>query len=83
MSRAHIPVQFWKAPRWLIAMRIYTTVVERCPGTGLYVEFVPGFPGVHTKAEILDKLNVNLKKEVIEMLLEDGEPQDLVKSLPN
>jgi predicted RNase H-like HicB family nuclease len=51
----------------MIAMRIYTTVVERCPDTGPYVGFVLGFPGVHTKAETLDELNVNLK-EVIEML---------------
>jgi predicted RNase H-like HicB family nuclease len=54
-------------------MRTYTAVVEQCPDTGLYVGYVPGFPGAHTQAETLDELNRNLR-EVIEMLLEDGEP---------
>jgi predicted RNase H-like HicB family nuclease len=54
-------------------MRIYTAVVERCPDTGLYVGYVPGFPGAHTQAETLDELRSRLR-EVIEMLLEDGEP---------
>jgi len=54
-------------------MRIYTAVVERCPDTGLYVGYVPGFPGAHTQAETLDELRSQLR-EVIEMLLEDGEP---------
>lgn len=55
-------------------MKTYTAVVERCPDTGLYVGYVPGFPGAHTQAETLDELNRNLK-EVIELLLEDGEPR--------
>jgi predicted RNase H-like HicB family nuclease len=55
-------------------MKVFTAVVERCPDTGLYVGFVPGFPGAHTQGETLDKLNKNLK-EVIEMLLEDGVPK--------
>jgi len=54
-------------------MKEYTAVVEKCPDTGLYVGYVPGFPGAHTQAETLDELNQNLR-EVIEMLLEDGEP---------
>ncbi len=54
-------------------MRSYTAVVERCPDTGLYVGYVPGFPGAHTQGKTLDELNENLR-EVIEMLLEDGEP---------
>jgi predicted RNase H-like HicB family nuclease len=54
-------------------MRTFTAVVERCPDTGLYVGYVPGFPGAHTQAESLDELRANLR-EVIEMLLEDGEP---------
>jgi len=57
-----------------LSMRIFTAVVERCPDTGLYVGYVPGFPGAHTQAETLDELNRNLQ-EVIEMLLEDGEPK--------
>ncbi|MBW1700341.1 MAG: type II toxin-antitoxin system HicB family antitoxin, partial [Deltaproteobacteria bacterium] len=55
-------------------MKIFTAVVEKCPDTGLYIGFVPGFPGAHTQAETLDELNKNMK-EVIEMLLEDGEPE--------
>lgn len=54
-------------------MRIYTAVVEKCPDTGLYVGYVPGFPGAHSQAETLDELQRNLR-EVIDMLLEDGEP---------
>ena len=53
--------------------RTYLAVVERCPDIGLFVGFVPGFPGAHTQAESLDELNANLR-EVVEMLLEDGEP---------
>jgi len=55
-------------------MRTFTAVIERCPDTGLFVGYVPGFPGAHSQGETLDKLNLNLK-EVIGMLLEDGEPQ--------
>ncbi|NTV68262.1 MAG: type II toxin-antitoxin system HicB family antitoxin [Chlorobaculum sp.] len=55
-------------------MKSYTAVIERCPDTGLYVGFIPGFPGAHSQAESLDELNQNLQ-EVVEMLLEDGEPK--------
>ncbi len=55
-------------------MKTFTAVIEKCPDTGLYVGFVPGFPGAHSQAETLDELNENLR-EVIEMLLEDGEPK--------
>ena len=55
-------------------MRTFTAVIERDPETGLLVGYVPGFPGAHSQAETLDELNRNLR-EVIEMLLEDGEPQ--------
>jgi predicted RNase H-like HicB family nuclease len=54
-------------------MKTFTAVVEKCPDTGLYVGYVPGFPGAHTQAETLDELQQNLQ-EVIEMLLMDGEP---------
>lgn len=54
-------------------MKIYTAIIEKCYDTGLYVGFIPGFQGAHTQAETLDELNKNLR-EVIEMLLEDGEP---------
>ena len=55
-------------------MRTFTAIVEKCPDTGLYVGYVPGFPGAHSQAESLDELQRNLQ-EVIAMLLEDGEPE--------
>ena len=55
-------------------MRGFTAVIERCPDTGLYVGYIPGFPGAHSQGETLDELNRNLR-EVLEMLLEDGEPR--------
>jgi predicted RNase H-like HicB family nuclease len=55
-------------------MKTYTAVIEQCPDTGLYVGYVPGFPGAHSQAATLDELNENLR-EVIAMLLEDGEPR--------
>ena len=55
-------------------MKTYTAVVEQCPDTGLYVGYVPGFPGAHSQGETLDELNRNLR-EVVEMLLEEGEPK--------
>ncbi|MFC1863688.1 type II toxin-antitoxin system HicB family antitoxin [Thermodesulfobacteriota bacterium] len=55
-------------------MKTFTAVIEKCSETGLYVGFVPGFPGAHSQGETLDELNRNLK-EVIEMLLEDGQPK--------
>jgi predicted RNase H-like HicB family nuclease len=54
-------------------MKSYTAVVERCPQTGLFVGSVPGFPGAHSQGETLEELNENLR-EVVSMLLEDGEP---------
>lgn len=55
------------------SMKHYTAVVERDSETGLYVGYVPGFPGAHSQGETLDELNRNLR-EVLGMLLEDGEP---------
>ncbi|MCQ8106032.1 type II toxin-antitoxin system HicB family antitoxin [Methylomonas sp. SURF-2] len=54
-------------------MKTYTAIIEKCRDTGLYVGFIPGFAGAYSQAESLDELNQNLR-EVIEMLLEDGEP---------
>ncbi len=51
-------------------MKIFTAIVERDSETNLYIGYVPGFPGAHSQAEILDELQANLR-EVIEMLLED------------
>jgi predicted RNase H-like HicB family nuclease len=55
-------------------MRTFTAVIESCSETGLFAGYVPGFPGAHSQGETLDELNRNLA-EVIEMLLEDGEPE--------
>jgi predicted RNase H-like HicB family nuclease len=55
-------------------MKNFTAVVERDPVTGLFIGYVPGFPGAHSQAESLDELNANLR-EVVAMLLEDGEPK--------
>jgi predicted RNase H-like HicB family nuclease len=51
-------------------MTAFTAIVERCPSTGLYVGYIPGFPGAHSQGETLDELRENLR-EVIEMLLEN------------
>lgn len=56
-----------------VLMRLFTAVIERCPETGLYVGYVPGFPGAHSQGNTLDELHDNLR-EVIAMLMEDGEP---------
>ncbi len=55
-------------------MREFTVVVERDAETGLLVGYVPGFPGAHSQAETREELTQNLR-EVITMLLEDGEPE--------
>lgn len=55
-------------------MRTFTAVVEHCPDTGLYVGYIPGFPGAHSQGETLDELNRNLK-EVVEIILEEGKPK--------
>lgn len=55
-------------------MRLFTAVIERCPETGLYVGYVPGYAGAHSQGRTLDELHENLR-EVIAMLMEDGEPK--------
>ena len=55
-------------------MRTFTAVIERCQDTGLFVGYVPGFPGAHSQGETQGELQQNLS-EVIGMLLEDGEPR--------
>ncbi|MCZ0944834.1 MAG: type II toxin-antitoxin system HicB family antitoxin [Gammaproteobacteria bacterium] len=54
-------------------MRVFTSVVEHCPDTGLYVGHVPGFPGAHSQGGTLEELNDNLK-EVIALILDQGAP---------
>jgi len=55
-------------------MRTFNVIIERDPDTGLYVGSVPGWPGAHSQAASLDELDANLR-EVIDMLLEDGDPK--------
>jgi predicted RNase H-like HicB family nuclease len=55
-------------------MRNFNVVVERDPDTGVYVGYVPGWPGAHSQGASLDELQHNLQ-EVVVMLLEDGDPQ--------
>jgi predicted RNase H-like HicB family nuclease len=55
-------------------VRTFTAVVERDPETSLLVGYIPGFAGAHSQGASLDELQANLR-EVVSMLLEDGEPQ--------
>ena len=55
-------------------MHEFTAVVEKCRETGLYVGYVPGFPGAHSQGATLEALAANMRG-VIAMLLEDGEPR--------
>jgi predicted RNase H-like HicB family nuclease len=55
-------------------VKTYSAVIERDSQTGLFVGFVPGFAGAHSQGATLDELHENLR-EVISMLLEDGEPE--------
>ena len=54
-------------------MKTFTAVVEKDIDTGLFVGYVPGFPGAHSQGETLDELKKKLH-EVVEMILENGEP---------
>ena len=55
-------------------MSSYTAVVERCLDTGLYVGYVPGFPGAHSQGETLEELNGNLREVIAMLLEEEGAP---------
>ena len=57
-----------------LTMKNFTAAIERDADTGLYVGWVPGFPGAHSQGESVDELRANLQ-EVIEMLLEEGDPR--------
>jgi predicted RNase H-like HicB family nuclease len=62
----------------------FTAVIQRCPGTHLYVGYVPGLRGAHShtmpeglqkrQAESLDELRENLRSIII-VLLENGVPR--------
>ncbi len=49
-------------------MRQFNAVIERCPQTGLFVGYVPGFPGAHSQGKTLDELRENML-EVLGLLL--------------
>lgn len=55
-------------------MQTFNVLVERDPETGLFIGSVPGWAGAHSQGETIDELEKNLR-EVIAMLLEDGEPE--------
>ena len=55
-------------------MQAFTAVIEKDRDTGLLVGYVPGFPGAHSQGATVEELVENLR-EVIAMLLEDGEPK--------
>jgi len=55
-------------------MRNFDIVIERDPETGLLVGHLPGWPGAHSQGETVQELHSNLR-DVVEMLLEDGEPR--------
>lgn len=54
-------------------MHTYSAVIEKCKEIGLYVGYIPGFAGAHSQGETPEELRENLV-EVIELLLQDGEP---------
>ena len=49
-------------------------MIEKDAQTGIYVGYVPGWPGAHSQGDTVEELRNNLA-EVISMLLEDGEPK--------
>lgn len=55
-------------------MKHFTAVIEQDADTGLYVGWIPRFPGAHSQGESLDELRASLR-EVVELLLQDGEPR--------
>jgi predicted RNase H-like HicB family nuclease len=54
-------------------LRDFTMIIERDPVVGCFIGSVPGWPQAHSQGETIEELQENLR-EVIEMLLEDGEP---------
>ncbi len=67
-----LPVSVHASISEIPQMKTYPAVVERDADTGLYVGWVPGFPGAHSQGETLDELHGNLQ-EVIDLLLQDGD----------
>ena len=57
-------------------MRTYTAVIERCPDTGLYVGYVPGFRArTHRRKPSTSSTRIFARSS--SLLLEDGDPPRL------
>ena len=37
-------------------MKTFTTIIDKCKDTGLFVGYISGLTGVHSQAESLDEL---------------------------
>ncbi|MCY4129560.1 MAG: type II toxin-antitoxin system HicB family antitoxin [Gammaproteobacteria bacterium] len=55
-------------------MKNFTTVIQECSETGMYIAHLPSLVGAHAQGETLEELYDNLK-EVLELIHEDGSPQ--------
>jgi predicted RNase H-like HicB family nuclease len=55
-------------------MKSFPLVIEQDAQTGLFVGYVPGWPGAHAQGVTVEAMRSNLA-EVVSMLLEDGEPR--------
>ena len=55
-------------------MKSFDVVIEQDAQTGLYMGYVPGWPGAHSQGATVEELRTNLA-EVVHMLLQDGEPR--------
>ena len=55
-------------------MKTFTAIIEKDKDTGLFIGYIPGFPGAHSQGETVEELISNLT-EVISMLLEDDPPK--------
>ena len=55
-------------------MQEFDIIEERDLETGLYVGYVPGWPGAHSQGIDIDEARLNLE-EVAQLLLEDGESE--------
>ncbi len=51
----------------------FTILIQKDPGTGFYVGYVPNMPGAHSQGETVEELKLNLK-EAISLCIEEGEP---------
>ena len=55
-------------------MKNYPVIIEKDADTGLLVGYIPNVAGAHSQGRTLEELRSNLR-EVIDLLLEDGELQ--------